>query len=89
MSFTMPSEKRAKQFVVLNKLLQIRDYYNQGWEPDWNDGTKKYVIWVARNEFYTDISTHVNALFAFRSEEVRDEFFQNFEEDLKTIEEFL
>lgn len=85
----IPSKERALQFLTINKLLQIRDYYNQEWKPNWDDETKKYIIWRVRNELYTDVSTHTNALFAFRSKEVRDEFVQNFEEDLKTIKEFL
>lgn len=85
----VPSKERALQFLTINKLLQIRDYYNQEWKPNWDDETKKYIIWRVRNELYTDVSTHTNALFAFRSKEVRDEFVQNFEEDLKTIKEFL
>lgn len=85
----VPSKERALQFLTINKLLQIRDCYNQRWKPDWDDETEKYVIWCTRNELYMDVSNHTNALFAFRSKEVRDEFVQNFEEDLKTIKEFL
>jgi hypothetical protein len=88
-SGAVPSKERAEQFLTLNKLLQIRDYYNQGWKSNWDDGTKKYVIWCTKNELYMDVSTRTNALFAFRSKEARDEFVQNFEEDLKTIKEFL
>ena len=85
----MPSKERALQFLTINKLLQIRDYYNQEWKPDWNDETKKYIIWCVRNELYMDVSTRTNSLFAFRSKEVRDEFVQNFKEDLEKIKEFL
>ena len=90
MSFTMPSEKRAKQFVVLNKLLQIRDYYNQGWEPDWlNDIEDKYVITTNKNGLCRCTSWFSNYLFAFKTKELRDEFFQNFKYDLEFIKEFL
>lgn len=89
MPFTMPSEKRAEQFLILNKLLQIRDYYNQGWEPNWNDCTDKYVIWSFENKLYSDVSTCANSIFAFESKEVRDTFFENFENDLEKIKEFL
>ena len=90
MSFTMPSEKRAKQFVVLNKLLQIRDYYNQGWEPDWNNSAEsKYSISTHSNELNKFTHWFSNCLFAFKTEELRDEFFQNFKSDLEFIKEFL
>lgn len=85
----IPSEKRAEQFLILNKLLQIRDYYNQGWNPDWKINTDKYVIWSFENELHIDVSVCANALFAFKTMELRDEFFKNFKSDLKTIKEFL
>lgn len=88
-TLSMSSKKRAEQFVVLSKLLQIRDYYNQGWEPDWDDGTNKYVIWTFENKLHPEVSTYARSLFAFKTKELRDEFFQNFKEDLELIKEFL
>lgn len=90
MSFAISSEKRAKQFVILNKLLQIRDYYNQGWEPDWhNRDEEKYVITTHENVLYKLTSYLSNYLFAFKTKELRDEFYTNFKEDLEFIKEFL
>ena len=85
----IPSKERAEQFLILNKLLQIRDYYNQGWKPNWNDCTDKYVIWSFENELHPDVSTYASSLFAFKSKEIRDTFFENFESDLELIKEFL
>lgn len=85
----VPSKERAEQFIILNKLLQIRDYYNQGWKPNWEDSTDKYVIWHFENELHPDVSTYASSLFTFRSKEVRDEFFTNFQPDLEKIKEFL
>ena len=85
----IPSKERAEQFLILNKLLQIRDYYNQGWKPDWDDCTDKYVIWSFENELHLDVSTYASSLFAFKSKEVRDTFFENFENDLEKVKEFL
>jgi hypothetical protein len=88
-SLAMSSKKKAEQFVVLSKLIQIRDYYNQGWEPNWNDDTSKYTIGVIENNLYFDITTYSNKLFTFKSKEIRDEFFVNFALDLEFIKEFL
>lgn len=85
----VPSKERAEQFIILNKLLQIRDYYNQGWKPNWKDNTDKYVIWSFENELHPDVSTYASSLFAFKSKEVRDTFFENFENDLEKVKEFL
>lgn len=88
-SHFIPSEERAKQFLTLNKLLQIRDYYNQGWKPDWKDDTKKYVIWSLENTLHPSVSIYVNNPFAFKTKKLRNEFLQNFKEDLETIKELL
>lgn len=89
-SFTMSSKKRAEQFVVLNKLLQIRDYYNQGWEPNWNDvKQEKFVIGFKYNKLFREVFYNLMFTFAFKTCELRNEFFNNFKEDLEFIKEFL
>lgn len=40
----LPSEEVARQFVALMQLYRLRDYYRQGWTPDWEDGSCKYTI---------------------------------------------
>lgn len=89
-TLSMSSKKRAEQFVVLCKLIQIRDYYNQGWEQDWiNDFEDKYVITTNKNGLCRCTSWFSNYIFAFKTKELRDEFFQNFKSDLEFIKEFL
>ena len=85
----IPTKERAEQFLILNKLLQIRDYYNQGWKPDYDDISDKYTIWTLTNKLHCEISTSANGLFTFKSKELRDTFFENFKEDLEKIKEFL
>ena len=84
------SKERAEQFLILNKLLQIRDYYNQGWEPDWNDARQeKFVIGAKYNKLFTEVFHNLMFLFAFKTKELRDKFFAYFKEDLELIKEFL
>ena len=40
----LPSEEVARQFVALMQLYRLRDYYRQGWVPDWEDDSCKYTI---------------------------------------------
>ena len=40
----LPSEEVARQFVALIQLYRLRDYYRQGWTPDWEDDSCKYTI---------------------------------------------
>ena len=89
-TLSMSSKKRAEQFVVLSKLLQIRDYYNQGWEPDWdNEIENKFVIMGERGKLVLYVFSFTMCLFAFKTKELRDEFFENFKSDLEFIKEFL
>ena len=89
-TLSMSSKKRAEQFVILNKLLQIRDYYNQGFEPDWKkEEESKYIIISLKGELKADTSWYTNRIFAFKTRELRDKFLTNFKKDLEFIEEFL
>lgn len=89
-TLSMSSKKKAKQFVILNKLLQIRDYYNQGWVPNWTKDTEeKYCIINNRNTLTITVAWVANYLFVFKTKELRDEFLTNFKEDLEFIKEFL
>lgn len=86
----VPSKERAEQFLILNKLLQIRDYYNQGWEPDWdNEMENKFVIMGERGKLVLYVFSFTMCLFAFKTKELRDEFFKNFKAELEKIKEFL
>jgi hypothetical protein len=82
--------EQATQFEILCKLIRIKDYYNQGWKPNWCDGKEdKFVISTNRNELCTCTSWFTNYIFTFKTQELRDEFFNNFKEDLEFIKEFL
>lgn len=86
----VPSKKRAEQFLTLNKLLQIRDYYNQGWKPDWNDvRQEKFIIGAEYNKLFTEVFHNLMFMFAFKTGEIRNEFFNNFKPELEFIKEFL
>lgn len=40
----LPSEEVARQFVALMQLYRLRNCYRQGWIPNWEEGSNKYVI---------------------------------------------
>lgn len=81
---------QATQFEVLCQLILIKDYYNQGWEPNWTDANEnKYVISTHSNELSTFVSYFTNYIFAFKTRKLRDEFLSNFESQLESIKEFL
>lgn len=77
----LPSKEKAEAILALCQLIQLRDYYNDGWKPNWkNPCQEKYTIYYNTN--YPDKGTNcasVRAL-AFKTKELRDEFFDNFKD---------
>lgn len=77
-------------FESLRKLTILRDYYNEGWEPDWNDDSEpKAVIFTEKgklecNEFFTS-----KEILAFKTPEIRDKFFKEQKELLETAKPLL
>lgn len=60
-------------------LIQLRDCYNGYWEPDWkNEYEKKYVIVICRGEAESFRFETSNKVLAFKTEELRDQFLENF-----------
>lgn len=80
----LPSEEYAKAMLALCKLIQLRDCYNDGWEPNWKEASFKYVIKFFYDEcIYKDCSLRDRNLLAFKTEELRDTFYNNFKDLIK------
>lgn len=82
------------------KLLLCRDAYweiageqmglNELWEPDWTDLDQlKYCIWVDVGEFITMINVRGQHILAFPTEEMRDAFYENFNDLIEQCKELL
>ena len=74
----LPSIEAAEQHLALMQLHQLRDYYRQGWKPDWYNPKTTKVCIVQRSVGIYKI-------------EPRDDFYSTFLsfKDKKTAEEFL
>ena len=71
-----PQEKYAKAALALAQLLQLREVYNEGWQPDWgNSYQTKWTIEVSRSRLILNNSKHMNRVLSFRTEYLRDDFF--------------
>lgn len=66
------------KYVALWKLEQLRDYYRQGWEPDWKSPTPIVSIYHIDNYIGT-VKVYSNHFLSFQSEEIAKEFKKNFE----------
>lgn len=72
------------------QLITLRDIYNDGWEPDWsNYDEPKYCIYGWSNTIDIDIFSSDHAILAFKTEELRDEFFKNFKDLIEKAKRLL
>lgn len=85
-----PTEEEVEACVALAQLCQLRDRYNEGWKPGWkNDRELKYTIEI----FYDDIVKRIYEcrykVLAFKTEELRDKFLENFRDLIKIAKPLL
>ena len=67
-----PTKEEAEACVALAQLCQLRDRYNDGWKPNWNDGTDKYSIYFTRDEIDGVCEYCSHRVLAFKTLELRD-----------------
>jgi hypothetical protein len=76
----LPSKKYAEAIRALCQLIQLRDCYNDGWEPDWTSGQRKYCLVVSQNKITKQTLLAENKIMGFKTEELRDKFLENFKD---------
>ena len=86
---TYPSKEIYKAFEGLRKLIILRDYYNEGWKPEWKDGTYKFSIYVDEDKFVGGLHMSSNRAMLFKTEEIRDRFFEEQKELLEIAKPLL
>lgn len=78
----LPSKKYAMAMCAICQLIQLRDCYNDGWEPNWTDGGEyKYTIYsTVYGKIVVGIHNVTPCMLSFKTEELRDTFFENFKD---------
>lgn len=76
-------------FDALRKLTILRDYYNEGWQPDWEDDEWKYFIEYYRGKLSVERTCGNNRVLAFKSSEIRDKFLEDQRELLEIAKPLL
>ena len=78
----LPNKQVAEQHLVLMQLHQLRDCYRQGWIPNWNDKKEeRYSILHYNTGHYVITDTTIVSMFlTFQSEEITQEFLNNFKD---------
>ncbi len=73
-----PTKEEAEACLALAQLCQLRDRYNDGWKPDWEDGTEKCTVIYSDNELKGSFSIYTQRILSFKTQELRDKFLENF-----------
>ena len=82
MENTFKTEVQAKSAIAKAKLSQVMAVYNDGWEPNWNDDTNKHIIKRTCDIIVSDTYRSIYSFLAFKTKKLRNEFLENFEEDI-------
>ena len=88
-SLEAPSEELVDATIALLKLLFLRDYYNEGWQPDWKDSSNKHCIILYKGEFTIVAYSFTFEVLHFKSIKVRDKFFEEQKELLEIAKPLL
>lgn len=74
---TYPSKEICNASEALRKLIILREYYNEGWQPLWDDRSAlKFCIITHTNKLDKDTSFKISRVMTFKTEEIRDNFFE-------------
>lgn len=85
-----PTIEEAEACLALAQLCQLRDRYNDGWKPDWDSMSKtKYVLEISRNIVVKNFYGNRHKILAFKTEELRDKFLENFRDLIETAKPLL
>ena len=68
----------SKALVAFSKLLKLRRDWIGGWEPDWTDGSVKWVIRVWRNHICFEVDRNSSDALSFPTEKMAKEFLDTF-----------
>ena len=89
---TYPSKEIYEAFEALRKLIILRDYYNKGWQTDWedknNDGDK-YCIMLYKGELTAIEYSYTYEVLHFKTPEIRDKFLEEQKELLEIAKPLL
>lgn len=92
----LPDDKTAEAFKALAELIWLRNYYNEGWQPNWKDNSYKEILCFEADfhskkdfkyRFYASKSEP--RVLAFKNSEIRKKFFEDQKELLEIAKPLL
>ena len=84
-----PSQDLANAAESLRRLLFLRDYYNEGWQPDWEDDEWKYFIEYYRGELEVNRTCGNSRVLHFKSRDMAKRFLKEQKELLEIAKPLL
>lgn len=85
----LPDRQTANAFLALMQLIQLRDCYRQGWQPDWENNKYKQCIVCYEGNIKQETYAHAQFILSFQSKEIRDEFLKNFRDLIVQAKELI
>ena len=83
------NEEYERAFEALKKLTILRDYYNEGWQPDWSKKDKKYCIEYEETSISPIDHICNSRIMTFKNPEIRDKFLEEQRELLEIAKPLL
>ena len=83
------NEEYERAFEALRKLTILRDFYNEGWKPDWEDEKNKFCIEVENGKPRLEIWRDRSRVLAFKSHEIAYNFLEEQRELLEIAKPLL
>lgn len=85
-----PTKEEAEACLALAQLCQLRDRYNDGWKPDWeDDGQSKWCIEFFKGKIEKEFHYVTKRVLCFKTRELRDKFLENFRDLIETAKPLL
>lgn len=89
-SLEAPSKELVEATIALLKLLFLRDYYNEGWQPDWRNYNEiKWTIENVNNNLTVTNEYTFNQVMFFNSEKLAFKFLEEQKELLEIAKPLL
>ena len=84
-----PKSISPEVFEALRQLVILRDYYNKGWQPDWEDDKNKFCISVEKGKPCLELWLNTSRVLAFKSQEIAYNFLEEQKELLEKAKPLL
>lgn len=84
-----PKKENIFCFEALKNLVILRDYYNEGWQPDWAEYSVKWTVEVICNRLFVTYSGTFSRALYFKTKKIAFKFFEEQKELLEIAKPLL